>query len=130
MKKIFLSIFMLSAVLISLQAKDEVSEDLLFALSSGDAIALSNYFNDNIELVIGSINDVYSKQQGTAIVVDFFRNNKINAFQVLHKGTKENAAFAICTLKSGKNTYRVYVLVRKVGTNQLIQQLRIESSND
>jgi hypothetical protein len=111
-------------------AQREVSPDILNAISEGNATALSSYFNNNVELVVGSSNDVFSKQQATGIISEFFRKNKVSSFQVLHKGTKESAAFSISTLKTTTGTYRVYVLVRKAGSEQLIQQLRIESSND
>jgi hypothetical protein len=84
----------------------------------------------NVELVIGAKNDVFSKQQASGIINDFFRSNKVNSFQVLHKGNKDNANFAIGTLKTSSGNYRVYVLTRKQGATPLIQQLRIESSND
>jgi hypothetical protein len=111
-------------------AQQEVSSEITNALSKGDATTLSSYFNDNVELVIGNVNDVFSKQQATGIITDFFRKNKVSSFQVLHKGTKDASAFSIGTLKAGNNSYRVYVLVRKSASRQLIQQLRIESTND
>lgn len=120
-------------VICSLQlanAQHEVSSDILKAISDGNATALSAHFNTNVELAVGTINDVYSKQQATVIMQDFFRQNKVTSLVVLHKGTKESVAFSICTMKTAANTYRVYVLVRKVGTKHLIQQLRIEVSND
>ena len=111
-------------------AQQEVSGEITNALSKGDASTLSSYFNDNVELVIANVNDVFSKQQATGIITDFFKKNKVSSFQILHKGTKDASAFTIGTLKAGNNSYRVYVLVRKSATKQLIQQLRIESTND
>ncbi len=111
------------------QAQQDVSDSIINALSKGDIISLSVYFNENVELKVGTANDVYSKKQATAIVGEFFRKNKVDNLRVLHKGTKENSAFAICSMTAGKSNYRVYILVRKIGDNQLIQQLRIESSN-
>lgn len=129
MKTLISVIFMICSMQIA-SAQHEISADILNAISDGNATALSNYFNTNVELVVGSINDVYSKQQAAVIMQDFFRKNKVTSFTVLHKGTKESAAFSIGTMKTSLTTYRVYVLVRKVGTGQLIQQLRIEVSND
>jgi hypothetical protein len=128
----FISTLLFLAVTIgALQAQRDISPAITDALSKGDAVTLSSYFNDNVELVIGSINDVFSKKQATGIVADFFRKNKVNSFQILHKGSKENSAFSICTLRSGTTSYRVYILVRRTSDEQqLIQQLRIESSND
>lgn len=129
MKTLISVIFMICSMQIA-SAQHEVSADILNALSDGNATVLSSYFNDNVELVVGSANDVFSKQQASGIMSDFFKKNKVSSFQVLHKGTKESSAFSICTMKTTTNTFRVYVLVRRSGSGQLIQQLRIESSND
>lgn len=104
----------------------EVPTDIISALNEGNASDLSGYLNDNVELVIDNKNDVFSKQQATGIVTDFFRKNRVNSFQLLHKGNKDAASFAIGTLKTTSGNFRVYVLTRK---NE-IQQLRIEPSND
>ncbi len=101
--------------------------EIVTALNSGDVTKLTSYLNDNVELVIGTKNDVYSKQQAIGIITDFFRKNKAIGFQLLHNGNKEAASFIIGTLKSATGNYRVYVLTRKISGKQLIQQLRIES---
>lgn len=111
-------------------AQENVSDSIITALSKGNSVTLSNFFNENIELKVGTANDVYNKKQATAIVGEFFRQNKIQSFKVLHKGSKENSAFAICSMQAGKSNYRVYILVRKISGKQLIQQLRIEFSNE
>lgn len=129
MKTLISVIFMFCSLQIA-NAQHEVSADILKAISDGNATVLSAYFNNNVELAVGSVNDVFSKQQAAGIMQDFFKNNKVSSLQVLHKGTKESAAFSISTMKTATNTFRVYVLVRKVGPKQLIQQLRIEVSND
>lgn len=128
--KTLISVLFLMCSVTALHAQRDVSEDILNAIASGDAVTLSSFFNDNVELVVGSTNDVFSKQQATGIITDFFRRNKVSSFQVLHKGIKDTSAFSICTMKAGNSSYRVYVLVRRTSTRQLIQQLRIESSND
>ena len=101
--------------------------EILTALNSADVAKLTNYLNDNVELVMSNKNDVYSKQQAVGIITDFFRKNKVNGFQLLHNGNKEAASFIIGTLKTTAGNYRVYVLTRKTNGKQLIQQLRIES---
>ncbi len=104
----------------------EVSSDIITALNDGDASQLSSHLNTNVELVIDNKNDVFSKQQAAGIIADFFRKNPVNSFQLLHKGNKDAAGFAIGILKTSSGSFRVYVLTRK---NE-IQQLRIEPSND
>ncbi|HJV79165.1 MAG TPA: DUF4783 domain-containing protein [Paludibacter sp.] len=104
----------------------EVSSDIIAALNEGNASQLSAHLNANVELVIDNRNDVFSKQQAAGIIADFFRKNPVNSFQLLHKGNKDAASFAIGILKTSSGSFRVYVLTRK---NE-IQQLRIEPSND
>lgn len=131
MKFLLISALMLVCTLPVVTAQSsEVPSDIISALDNGDAAKLSAYLNANVELVIGNKNDVFSKQQATGIIADFFRTNRVSSFQVLHKGNKEAASFAIGELKTSGGTYRVYVLTRKSGSQTVIQQLRIEPSND
>jgi hypothetical protein len=125
-KFFLLSVCLLLAVPAIKAQSSEVSSDIIAALNEGDASQLSGYLNANVELVIDNKNDVFSKQQATGIITDFFRKNRVSSFQLLHKGNKDAASFAIGTLKTSTGNYRVYVLTRK---NE-IQQLRIEPSND
>ncbi len=125
-KLLLLSFCLICAIPMINAQSSEVPSEIISALGSGNASQLSGYLNDNVELVIDNKNDIFSKQQATGIIVDFFRKNKVSAFQLLHKGNKDAASFAIGTLKTATGTFRVYVLTRK---NE-IQQLRIEPSND
>lgn len=128
--KSIITILVLIIYSFSANAQKDVSPQIINALSKGDAVTLATFFNDNVELIVGSTNDVFSKKQSTGIVADFFRRNKVTSFQVLHKGNKDNSAFSICTMKTATNTFRVYILVRHSDNKQLIQQLRIEPSNE
>ena len=129
-KLVLLSFLMLCALPHVVAQSSEVSSEIITALDKGDAAKLSAYLNANVELVVGNKNDVFSKQQATGIITDFFRTNKVSSFQLLHKGNKEATSFAIGEIKTNTGNYRVYVLTRKSGNQTVIQQLRIELSND
>lgn len=125
--KIFLPAFLLLLTTSYVAAqKAEVPAGVISALNKGDAGELSSYLNTNVELVIENKNDVFSRQQASGIIADFFRKNRTTGFRVLHQGNKDAASFAIGILKTSTGIFRVYVLTR----NNLIQQLRIEPSND
>ena len=125
-KLYLLSFCLLCAIPFTFSQSAEVPSGIISALKEGDAGQLAESLNDNVELVIGNQNDVFSKQQATGIIADFFRKNHVIDFQLLHKGNKDATSFAIGTLKTNTGVFRVYVLTRK---NE-IQQLRIEPSND
>lgn len=108
----------------------EAPAEIVAALDNGDASKLSSFFISNVNLVIGQKNDFYSKQQAAGIITDFFRNNKVSAFSVIHVVPKDAVTVVIGNLKTSGGTYRVYVYTRKVGSNSVIEQLRIENSND
>ena len=129
-KLVLLSFLMLSALPNVVAQSSEVPPEIISALDKGDAGKLSAYLNTNVELVVGNKNDVFSKQQASGIITDFFRTNKVSSFQLLHKGNKEATSFAIGEIKTNTGNYRVYVLTRKSGNQTVIQQLRIEISND
>lgn len=129
-KLVLLSFLMLSALPNVVAQSSEVPPEIISALDKGDAGKLSAYLNTNVELVVGNKNDVFSKQQASGIITDFFRTNKVSSFQLLHKGNKEATSFAIGEIKTNTGNYRVYVLTRKSGNQTVIQQLRIELSND
>jgi len=107
-----------------------VSQEIVSALNSGNASALSAFFNNNIELVVESRNDVFSKQQASNIVADFFRRNPVESFTVRHRGEREASSFVIGILRTANGSFRVYILTRKSGNNDVIQQFRIEPSNE
>jgi len=126
LKLILLSAFIFCAIPLLDAQTVEVPSAIITALNTGDASQLSNYLNANVELFIENKNDVFSKNQSTQIISDFFRKNRVTGFQLLHKGNKDAASFVIGTLKTSTGNFRLYVLTRK---NE-IQQLRIEPSND
>jgi hypothetical protein len=125
--KFFLVLSSLFLVMPFIEAQSsEVPSEIISALNNGNSSQLSASLNANVELFIDNKNDVFSKQQASGIIADFFKKNHIKNFQLLHKGNKDLASFAIGMLKTSNGNYRVYVLTRK---NE-IQQLRIEPSND
>lgn len=128
MKTVLMALFTL--VSLGVLAQQDVSPTITNALSRGDASAISPFLNENVELVVGSVNDVFSRRQATGILADFFRRNRVSAYQLIHRGVKENSSFSIGSMRAGTNNYRVYVLVRTTNNQQLIQQLRIEVVNE
>jgi hypothetical protein len=71
----------------------------------------------------------YSRAQAELIVKDFFDKNKVNSYQVIHRGrSRDGAQYAIGSLTTATGTYRTYVLTKGEGDKARIQQLRFEVS--
>jgi hypothetical protein len=104
----------------------EIPGEIVSAFKSGNATQLAKYFNQTIELTLFEKEEIYSKTQAEIILRDFFSNNPPNQFQIIHQGGKETSKFAIGSLVSGTNKYRITLLLKTVNTGVLIYQLRIE----
>lgn len=118
---------LMGIVTLSAQSAD-VPGDLISAFDAGNSSAINNYLAPHIELAIGDKNDIYSKQQASGIINDFFKSKRTSSFEVLHKGNKDAATFVIGILKTSAGTFRVTLYMQ--GSSLLIQKLRIDSSND
>jgi hypothetical protein len=96
------------------------------SIQNGNDRQLSEYFNENVELVVLDHDDVYSKSQAQQIVAEFFKQNKPKQFTIIHQGGKDGPQYAIGTLTTSTGVFRVYFLLTAKGNNSYIHQLRIE----
>lgn len=128
MKKLF-SILLMLTVSLSIVLGQNADETIGSSIKLGNYKELSKYFDTKVDLTIASKEDSYSKAQAELIVKDFFAKEKVNNYQVIHRGkSPDGAQYAIGTLTTVKASYRTYVLTKKVGDKLRIQQLRFEAN--
>ncbi|WP_423129346.1 DUF4783 domain-containing protein [Gaoshiqia sp. Z1-71] len=119
-------IFTVALIFSGISLFAQIPDEIVSSLKTGNANALSAYFNQNIEMVVLDQDDVYSKAQAQQIVSNFFSNYKAQGFSVIHQGGKEGSKYAIGNLSTNKGTFRVYFLLKNDGGRAYIHQLRIE----
>ena len=125
--KILILLFFISGFsIISNQALAQVPDEIIQSLKSGNSKTLSEYFNQNVELVVLENDNVYSKAQAQQIVNKFFRSNSPESFNIIHNGGKEDARYVIGNLATSTGSFRVYFLLKKNNGKDYIHQLRIE----
>ena len=126
-KKISFALFFVFGILTtSLNASDQIPDEIILSLQTGNAKVLSNYFNDNVELVVLDNDNVYSKAQAKQIVSNFFSNFTPESFSVIHQGGKEGSKYVIGNLKTNNGSFRIYFLLKNSNGKDYIHQLRIE----
>ncbi|MCP3929633.1 MAG: DUF4783 domain-containing protein [Bacteroidetes bacterium] len=98
------------------------------ALSSGDAQALGQYFDQSVEVSILDDEDLYSRAEAISIVKDFFSKNKPNSFSQLHKGASKgkDSEYCIGLLSTSTHTFKVYLYMKVSADSYLIQGLRFD----
>ena len=103
--------------------------EVVQALTNGDAKTISNYFNTSVELIFSERQAVYGKAHAEQILRTFFNDNatanRTFSYKPLHNGTRNNAQFSIGELTTGKGSYRVTIFLK----DQQILQMKIESND-
>lgn len=108
------------------QSFSQIPDEIVLSIQNGNDEVLASYFNQNVELVVESHDDVFSKSQAQQIVAEFFNTNKPKQFSIIHQGGKDGARYAIGSLVTNTGTFRVYFLFRTKDNNSYIHQLKIE----
>jgi hypothetical protein len=108
---------------------NDIPDVIITAIKEGNASELAKYFNNNVELALSDIDDMYSKNQAELIIEDFFKNHPPTGFDILHKGGKETSRYAIGNLTTSNGKFRITILIKIQEDKSLINQLRIEKEN-
>lgn len=102
----------------------EVIDQVKEAVKAGSAKELAKYFSQTIDVTIEDKVENYSKAQAEFVLRDFFKAHPPNEFNIIHQGSsKGGQPFAIGQYKSGANTYRVWMKIKIVSKEQLIQEI-------
>ena len=102
----------------------EVIDQVRESIKSGSAKELSKYLDQSVGVTIEAKVENYSKAQAEFVLRDFFKAHPPNEFNILHQGSsKGGQPFAIGEYKSGSATYRVWMKIKTVGKEQLIQEI-------
>jgi hypothetical protein len=124
MKRIFTLIFV-SFALFSFSKRLGI-EEVVASLKSGNATQIARYFDNTVEITLPEKTNSYSKSQAEVILKDFFNNNSIKDFQVLHRGDNGGSQYLIGKLITRSNAYRTTIFMKQKGDKQVLQEIRFE----
>lgn len=127
MKSLLTSFMTVAIVMMSSFAQPTTIDEVIGALRSGDAEALSRYFDDNVELTLPVKSDSYSKAQAQVILKDFFGNNGVKGFELKHKGDSPGGHYCIGTLQTKSGNYRAHVFMKSKGNKEVVKEIRFQS---
>ncbi|MDR1760809.1 MAG: DUF4783 domain-containing protein [Bacteroidales bacterium] len=102
-------------------------QEIVNCFKSGSSDCLAEYFNENIDLTVGNVEGVFSKSQSKVILQKFFNENSVQNFTILHQNGSDSAKNIIAQLQTQNKSYRIYLLVKTINTNPIIQKIRIEN---
>jgi len=99
---------------------DQVKE----TIKAGSAKELSKYLNQTVDVTLDGSVQSYSKAQAEFVFRDFFRQHPPAEFSIIHQGSsKGGQPFAIGQFKSGSETYRVFMKIKAINSQQLVHEI-------
>jgi hypothetical protein len=123
-KGIIISLFMVGLVNVGLSQSADVIEQVKQAIKAGSAKELIKYLNASVDVTIEDKVETYSKAQAEFVLRDFFKAHAPNEFTIIHQGqSKGGQPFAIGQYKSGADTYRVWMKIKTVDSQTLVQEI-------
>ncbi|HMU98339.1 MAG: DUF4783 domain-containing protein [Chitinophagales bacterium] len=123
-KSILLFIFVLS---IHYTEAQDVSNDIVQYIQSGNTKELAKYFNKRIDVTINQTGNNYSSDQAELIIKNFLSAIPNKEFTILQKGSTEyNTRFIVGVLKSKNEKYKTYILLKPFQKILYIQDIRFE----
>lgn len=108
-------------------AKAQSFDNIANAIKSGNASALAQSFESNVEITIKDAEASYSKNQAEMVLKNFFSSHQPKAFTIAHQGTSpEGSKYFIGNLTTASGNYRTYVYAKTVGNTLVIQKISFE----
>lgn len=115
----------------TLKAQTEINPKIQAAIKAGSARDLGVFFNNPIDLTTPGNEGTYGKSQAEMIVRGFFQKYPPTLFSISHHGkSNDGSQYAIGSYRSGNNIFRTYFLLKMIGGQPLIHQLKFESDED
>ena len=113
----------------SILAQD-VPVGVIVAFKKGNSQELNKYLGDKVNLIIQNKSTDADKLSAEGAMADFFATHKVRSFNVNHQGKREESSFVVVTLSTANGNFRVNCFFRRVSNKYLINQIRIDKTNE
>ena len=103
-------------------------DDVCRAIGGGNVAELSAFMDEEVELSILNEEELYTREQATAVLTKFFKENAPSSFGKVHYGLSKgkDAEYCIGTLATNNGTFRVYIYVAKTAGGVMLQELKFD----
>jgi hypothetical protein len=105
-----------------------IVEDVATAIRAGNSKDLSKYFGPTVEIILPGSDGAFSKAQAEMIMKAFFVKSAPVSFVVnQNRNSAGGTQFIIGTYKSKTEKLNVYILLKSVSNQLMIQQIHFET---
>jgi len=126
MRILSISLFLLLSLSISAQSIDQVAA----AVKSANVEMISSYFDEDLEVCIHEVEDIFDKTIAKNTLSSFYASHKPVSFKKIHEGSSKSkdSSYFIGRLNTSDGDFRVYVYCVNYSGNYKIQEFRIDQS--
>ncbi len=124
--KLLCAVAVATLLLISFRPSQRIDE-VVSAMKTGNAAQVARYFDQSVEINLPDKGGSYSKSQAEIVLKDFFTNNPVKGFDVIHKGQNAGSQYCIGTLLTKSGSFRTTLYMKLKADVQLLQEIRFES---
>lgn len=126
--KQFFSIFLTVLLFSSFKAPTLSIDEVVTSMRTGNTAGIVKFFDNTVEITLPDKGGSYSKSQAEIVLKDFFDNNAVKGFEVIHKGQNAGSQqYCIGTLITKNGNFRTTIYMKQKGDIQVLQELRFES---
>ena len=101
--------------------------EVIAAFKSGSVSQIARFFDNQIEIGLPDRSNSYSKSQAEMVLQDFFNQNPVKGFEVLHKGGGGGSEYCNGTLLTRNGAFRTTLYMKQKSGVQVLQEIRFES---
>jgi hypothetical protein len=124
-----LSVFLFTNSIVIAHEPPGLVDNIAAAIKAGNSKELAKYFGPTVEIILPGIEGAYSKAQAEIIMKDFFTRFAPVSFVVNQNkmNSSGGSQFIIGTYKSKDEILNVYILLKPVSNQFVIQQIHFEA---
>lgn len=100
--------------------------DVASAMNSGNAGQLAKYFDTRVEITLQQKSNCYSRNQAEMVLKNFFEENAVKGFRLIHKGANNGSEFCIGYLQTKTGTFRTTIFMKARTEQQVLQEIRFD----
>ena len=102
-------------------------ENLILSLEIRSVKDISNYFNSKTEIIINDATYKGNKFQLSTTLDNFYYENEINNFKIIHKGDSENnLIYILAEYSSNDDIYKIFLTLFETKKKYTIQKFKID----
>jgi len=105
-------------------------DDLILSLEIKNGEEITKYFDSNSEIIID--NNIYTgnRYQQSIILEEFYSNNNINKFNIIHQGDSENnIIYILAEYSSNSDLYKILLILKNKKNSYIIEKFKIDSAS-